>query len=451
MKGILFNILSDLDEAVMWKAMRSRVFGPLLNIPGEDNNASGWTAQMVGTFADLATIEAGDKVFFFKNKTLYGIGEVISPADREESPLLQNAPGALRPEPIDGTSPDGEESSSSSSGASNGSALYTGDDWQKVRAVVPFRGSPAFFKQGIDMDHLLGSNRLQRAPYLEFFESKNFSLLTEEETRTLAQLLWTVNRDTDDVVEPPNALDEFETSIRTRSPEEFSVRSHVEANREVLLEDDEFSKENWAHGLALEALKKSDEEVLPSALAERERRHVFREFPTSPAKPSVWANHLDILAERQPSPSTDGGDAIVTDGTDTTVGYEVIEVKKEEVRYIDDLVGYLGQLMKYVDHVAEELADGHYDAIDAYLLTGGYSESDDTYRERVLQEFENRPMTPAEAEDTSTELPATYREYVASHRPFDPELQLWNRVSLLEYGWNEQTDSVEIRDVTESF
>jgi hypothetical protein len=95
------------------------------------------------------------------------------------------------------------------------------------------------------MDYLLNSNCLQRAPYLEFFEGKNFSLLTEEETRTLTRLIWTVNRDTDDRVEPSIGLEEFESSVRNRSPEEFSIRSHIEANRETLFDGDEFSKESW--------------------------------------------------------------------------------------------------------------------------------------------------------------------------------------------------------------
>ncbi|WP_262181675.1 hypothetical protein [Haloarcula laminariae] len=454
MKGVLFNVLSELDERVMWDGMRGRVFGPVLKIPGEDNSRSDWTAAMVGTFADLATIEAGDSVFFFKDKMIYGVGEVLDTTGNPQRPLLYNFPDALEPAAVDaitGSRPedDAETNNDSERKAQRmaDEALYTGQSWSKIRILIPFRAAPAFFEQGIDMDYVLSSNGIPRSSYLEFFEGKNFSLLSKETTENLTHLIHMVNRDTSSgkVIDMAEPLIDFEIAVDGRDSDPVSIRQYVSDNPSRVLDDGLFSKENWVHATIIEALKSGADDILPESMTGRSRQQIYREFPTSPAKPTSWANHLDVLTEIQPQ--FDFPDSTPADDQATTVGYEVIEIKKDEIWYVDNLVDHLEQLMKYVDYVAEEIADGHYQAIDAYLLTGGYADTDETYREEVRQAFEERPTSPAEAEDRSTELPATYRMPVSSHRPFERDPQLWNNVTLLEYNWKEDEQRIEFRTV----
>jgi hypothetical protein len=189
--------------------------------------------------------------------------------------------------------------------------------------------------------------------------------------------------------------------------------------------------------------------VLPEELSSRSRHQVFREFPSAPAKPTTWADHTDILTEIAPQTESQTADAQAE--SQPTVGYEIIEVKRGDISYTDgseystahNLADDLAQLLKYVDYFADHLADGNYGSISAYLLTGGYSDEDGAYSDRVTEAFENRPMNPRDSDDDS-KLPQTYRTYTERHHNSGGKAAIWNDITLLEYGWDDDTETVTI-------
>jgi len=50
---------------------------------------------LLETVTDYLTISLGDKMFFFKNRKIYGIGKVIDCCDESRIPILINYPGSL--------------------------------------------------------------------------------------------------------------------------------------------------------------------------------------------------------------------------------------------------------------------------------------------------------------------------------------------------------------------
>ncbi|MFC6799527.1 hypothetical protein [Haladaptatus sp. DYSN1] len=483
MKGVLFNIKSELEMDIIWDAMRNGIFGPVLTVPGTENKhfegrkpTFEWSSQMAGTFGDLAAIEPGDKVFFFKAKTIYGVGEVLDIEGTSRNPLFLNFEDASTPKPtqvdldwlnvnedapavedaqisFDNISDGLEDSQTSDDGVKynlpdsdvldikEDDALYSGSGWTNARIVVPFRPAPLFFEQGIDMDFALSSNAAARFSYLEFFEAKNFSLLSEDEALGLLELLLLVNNPNSgdaQSIAPAKNTNDFIELLNQKTKGNFSIHGYVADNVSGLRSNGFFKKENWVHALAIEALRTNDSTNLPDCLQNDLRRNVFREYPVSPAKPTTWANQLDILTEISSRNSDDG---IPTAGNEfVTVGYELIEVKKDETTTIDGLSKQLGQLLKYTDYIANTHVNGHYAALDAYLLTGGYSDV-------VLRAFESQPTSPKDEKNSDSELPQIYREYVVEANPSGPDVDIWNDVVLLEYDWNSNTRRFEVREL----
>jgi hypothetical protein len=363
-------------------------------------NIATWSGPMLATMADYATIRAGDLIFFFANRLIYGIGRALDPyantALASGRGAFQNYPDSTRPSPATPTP--------------NLAVLGPGEDaeWMRVRVVVPFTAAPLFFSEGIDMDEVLSSAGAEVAWGLRFWEGFSFRALGEAETDLLVQVF--LRRFANVPTAPAGVAGQTVAQIAGRFDPTLhlplSIGDMVFADSALYLNGDVFRNEEALHGLLVEAL-----DPLPGragSLASGDRLDVFHEVPASPPKPPQWADAIDVMGtSRYPGmPSR-------------AVHYVLIEAKKDSVtgsaNYHDQR---MSQLMKYVDFLARNYCGGNYAAITAYL---------------VAHEYSTGIMTRHSQVRAKTNL--LKRSYVLNPRETPPSRE-WDGLALLAYDWD---------------
>ena len=115
------------------------VYSTKLNLP----KGKYWRRQHEGTLADYVTMESKDNIYFFIDRKIYGIGELVS-LNRDCKFL--NYPGANKPIKYQYNE-------------IKGHLLWDEGEYSvDQRWICIFKPSPHFFKNGIDMDDFLSSN-----------------------------------------------------------------------------------------------------------------------------------------------------------------------------------------------------------------------------------------------------------------------------------------------------
>src|SRR5690606_12031157 len=104
---------------------------------------SSWGIHHEGTFADYLTMNEGDNIYFFHQRKIYGIGELVNV--KGDCKFL-NFPQADLPIDYEYTT------------LSDKMILNGSEENKKNRMLCTFKGSPYFFSQGVDMDEVLASN-----------------------------------------------------------------------------------------------------------------------------------------------------------------------------------------------------------------------------------------------------------------------------------------------------
>ncbi len=136
MAGYLFSL--D-NESSLIDAINKGIFSIRLSAP--NNNV--WSKHHEGTMADYSSMKAGDNVYFFIKRKIYGIGTLVNVgADCK----FLNYPGSNMPLTADYS----EIADSIILNDGSGESLH-------LRFICVFAPSPFFFVKGIDIDELLSS------------------------------------------------------------------------------------------------------------------------------------------------------------------------------------------------------------------------------------------------------------------------------------------------------
>ncbi len=398
MKGYVFSV-ADADPIA---ELRRGVYGVYQSPSQPRTGTSGrpyWSYAMLETFADYATMSPGDAIFFFRNRLLYGIGRVIG------SPRVPPA----RLNYVDADAPDAEPLESGS--AVLGPSVTT--RWQEVRVVVPFEPAPVFFASGLDMDEVLSSPDARNAWGLRFWERRSFMQLGVRETQMLIDAFLRRFYNMPGGIEGNAVEPALEHSgLAEASP--LSVHSMVRRSPDRYTDGTRIRQESTLHGLLVEAIRDGD----PAFLTEdAERGDIFHELSASPPKPALYADWIDVVGTRT-----------VPTLSMSPVHFDLVEAKKDAVTGgADQFDRTVAQLMKYVDFVAANYADGNYGALSAYFVASSFSSE-------VL----------ARSEDAATvQAGATTRSYILDPHESRPT-RTWARLSLVKYRWNSDTERLEL-------
>ncbi len=160
------------NEAGAWSNLKdivsSGVYAALLNTP-----KGYWGTAHEGTFADYASVQEGDAVFFFSKRKIYGIGRIVNVGG---ACRFLNFPGASEP-----TIPTYED-------VQDEMLRDEGPVSVDQRWLCTFAGDPAIFTSGVDIDDVLASDP-QSFKALRAMQSVSFARMDDRETQALKDVI----------------------------------------------------------------------------------------------------------------------------------------------------------------------------------------------------------------------------------------------------------------------
>lgn len=378
MSGYIINLA---DEDALRRYVEFGVYGTLMKRPDYPS----WSVAAELTLADYLTMRPGDLIFFFRERTIYGVGRLVSMQRGSPTAALANYPGASFPRahpPDDRTT-----------------LLYRQHREEDMRWVVFFRPDPAFFRHGLDMDEVLQGDIRNVVRGLRVFEKRSFIQVEDEEAQVMVDLLLRRNATTlgnvwqanEHVFPDQSAF--YHAQVSARNAELGAYQIDIDTLLAHYVRDGSVAHEAllqaWlAHALTVRA---------PGVTAIFGAwDYVANQVSASPQKPVMYMDRIDLFGytTRRLSASF----------PPTIMRYKAIELKKD---LISD-VNVINQMLKYVDWLAHTRAGGDYSMVDAYLVASGY--------------------TP-EVVDYACDVGV--RDYITPYRPYHK--QQWSQLTLVRY------------------
>lgn len=287
-------------------------------------------AAFIGTLADYLGMKAGDDIFFFTERKIYGIGRLVKIADTdcrfrisandfEKPPLTEERKPEIH------------------------------------KFTCTFEPDPYFFKEGVDMDEVLTFSP-EKIKSLRFFSNMTFIKLDDIESEAIKNVIARKNE---------KYLDKFAVDAHFK----FSDELHIEMAKKIKEDPGSYelsvfdylkhkrnrhvSSEYYIEGAIMDLLR---DENGSKTLGKWD--FIGRQYPASPPKPSEYEETMDLFGYRY-----------VPKFPNAISKYLVIELKVGTINK-----DHVQQTMKYVDWISREYAKGDYSMIEAYTI--GYDKED---------------------------------------------------------------------------
>ena len=368
MAGYVFS-LNNMES--LHECIHKGVYGTILTNP--KNNT--WGIHHEATFADYASMKAGDYVFFFIKRKIYGIGKLknLNIDDGLDDCKFLNYPNADKPiEPI----------------VCENNIFLDKEDIQQ-RFICTFEPYPDFFKNGIDMDDAL-SSKPECFKMLRAFWKVSFIKLDDDEATCLFDVLLKKSHAISDTY-PRNYLQVHDT-ITAKLNNDFLLTS-----KNILRYAS--NGNSLKHEMALEAgiIDQLSRGVENTIATFGNQNYISHQVVASPFKAIDYMDKIDIFMYS------------CVQGFSTKDKYSVLELKKDKAKKED-----IDQLLKYVDWIKDEYAGQDYSSINAYLVA--YDFEDD------IQDYMSNYGT---------------RYFSIGRRPVITDI--WSNITLVKYRFDELT------------
>lgn len=381
MAGYIFNF-NNMESLI--RCAVSGVYSTILSTP-----KGYWYPHHEGTFADYSTMKPGDNIYFFSNRRIYGIGELVNIANDCK---FANFKDASIPKPF--YYDDLKES-----------LLWDEGEYSvNQRWLCTFEPSPHFFKRGVDMDDVLASNpsafRMLRA-----FWRVSFIKFDDDENQAFKDILLKSNQDAlkapiEDETIFPNESKSVHAALRKKI-----LSNDYDLNIAPILTECATGSV-LKHEMALEAgllfqLSESDVHTLDIF---GDWDYLSHQVVASPFKHIDWMDKMDIF-----------GFSYIPGFSPTKSEYFIAELKIGKAKAQD-----VEQMMKYVDWVKDEYCFGDYSMINAFLVTSKFDEE-------VME------LTESVAD----------RKFTVDKRP--AKSLEWKNLKLVEYSYNPSIERLDFR------
>lgn len=337
-----------------------------------------WSLACEATFADYVSMKAGDNIYFFQDRKIYGVGALTNVGPDCK---YKNYPQASIPR-------------SPSYSAVQADMLYdNGPDSINLRWLCTFKPAPAFFINGVDMDDVL-SAAPEHFRMIRAMQQVSFMKLDDEENRALRDHIIFRNRLRlgDQAAHHP-----YHDAVHVALAPKVTADHMLTATdiMDCCVNTDGLLK----HEMALEC-------GLVDAIAHHRAEadiigkwdYISHQVLASPFKPLIYVDKMDIFGYKY-IPGLPAG-------YDTLSDFLILELKREEAGRDS-----VEQVMKYVEWVKQEYAFGDYSRIKALVVAGSFTQ---------------------EAVDAIGEIAVRYYTY-GSHPSVTDR---WNEVTLLRYRYN---------------
>lgn len=286
-----------------------------------------------GTFADYCSMKPGDNIYFFTNRKIFGIGELICIGNDCK---FVNYPTASNPVQED-------YSKISEEMILNDGALNVNNRW-----ICIFKPAPCFYCTPVDMDDVL-SYKPNTFKSLRTFWKKSFTKIDDEENNSLKEFILLRNQNTIDTYE-------FSSDFHKRNESKFKNEDYLLSYKPILTfssTQDNIIK----HEMALESaviLELSNNKHSPFGNWD----YISHQVEASPFKPIDYMDKIDIFGYK------------FLPNTKIISKYLIIENKNEEAT-----IEVAEQISKYVDWVVKNYAYGNYEMVEAYIVAPSFSDN----------------------------------------------------------------------------
>ncbi len=349
-----------------------------------------WMTHHEGTFADFATMQGGDNIYFFIRRKIYGIGKLV--AGHSDCKFF-NFPNAGAPK------------------ATKYSAVKPQLLWDEgeiscgQRCICMFEPDPHFFRLGIDIDDVLSSNPTAFR-MLRVFWKLSFIKFDDDENQAFRDIILKRNQA---AISKPTPANVFDCKLcHTTVASKLSPSYNFGAGISAILTSCSLGNQ-LKHEMALEA------GILHQLfIRDANTVNVFgtwdylsHQVAASPFKPVDYMDKMDLF-----------GYAYLTGFRPTKSRFLVGELKKDSATTQD-----VEQLMKYVDWVKDEYCHGDYDMIHAFL---------------VAHEFDTSVIKLAKS--------VGMRKYSVGMRP--TQSFEWHNLKLVRYSFNATSSQLEFSVIT---
>ncbi|MFN2576744.1 MAG: hypothetical protein ABR607_03530 [Pyrinomonadaceae bacterium] len=377
MPGYIFG-LNSLDSLLLYT--RNGVYATRLSEP----NGS-WRGHHEGTFADYATMKAGDNIYFFIQRKIYGLGKLINVGPDCK---YFNFPGASLPH------------SFAYQSVRQNILWDEGAISVNQRCVCFFEPDPHFFASGVDMDDVLSSNP-EAFKMLRVFWKLSFIKFDDHENQAFRDVLLKRNQRVLVSVGPEDAFD-FRPSRKGILQRLTTQHLFVEGMTNVLsacADGDQLKHEMAIETGIIHQLSVRDDHTCDIF---GDWDYISHQVVASPFKPVDYMDKMDLF-----------GYAYVSGFKPTKGRFLVCEIKRGVARPED-----INQLMKYVDWVKDEYCHGDYSMIRAFFVAHDFEEGT----------FDHK-------------LAVGLRKYTVGVRP--ARSLEWDAVKLLRYTFNGSSSRIE--------
>jgi hypothetical protein len=349
--GYIFNLDNEIS---LKNSIENGVYSTNLSQP--QNNL--WKIHHEGTFADFLSMKQGDNVYFFINRKIYGLGELVN---IEFDCKFLNYPNADIPTvPVYNDIKD---------------IMLLNDTESKInnRCICTFKPSPYYFHNGIDMDDVLSSNpnsfRMLRA-----FWKVSFIKIDDEENKALKDII--LKRNEEFLTNPSETFD-FSDSLQQSIGNKLSSEYNIGSNNILKYCS---GVVNIRHEMAIEAhiidvISQDDNNIFGRW------DYVSHQVIASPFKPIDYMDKMDLF-----------GFSYIS-GFNTISKYLIVEIKKDKAT-----IEAVDQVMKYVDWINQEYAHGDYYMINAFIVAFDFPEEVINYKNLVCKRNYIRGRRPTKAD-----------------------------------------------------
>lgn len=371
--GWIFNLNSE--EALKYY-IKEGVYSTRIKPPKKN----GWSIAYLGTIADYASMQAGELVYFFIKKKIYGVGELVD-IGSINSCVFKNLETAFYPKIDD------EYINNTPEFYDDSLVFHERNVWDckidkdsrfyQQRWVCVFKPYPCFY-EGIDMDDILKSDTTHKdLRGLRTFSGVSFMKLSPSENQIFKTYI------------EAKKLSQFETDMQWQINHE-KMANKLDTRHAFNLEPLIATKENADGYVSSEMLIEAS---LLSSLVHKNKDvcnvfglwdYISHQVTASPFKPVEYMDKMDICGYK-------GGDGGFWDAKE----FLLIEIKKGSATDAD-----VEQINKYINWLRHEY--GAEIEIKAFLVAFDYGHINDIsgdinfviYKSKMGKITFNKGLTP---------------------------------------------------------
>jgi len=308
-----------------------------------------WRIHHEGTFADYATMKSGDNIYFFIDRKIYGIGELVNikSAKSGNQCKYSNYPKACIPMPFQYSK-------------EKKSLLWDeGKNSINQRWICIFKPSPCFFTNGIDMDDVLQSNP-DAFKMLRAFWKLSFVKFDDQENQAFRDIILKINNNVLENKTPgenvylDNSKVTHSNILSKLNKTDYSI--DVAPFLNTCNEDSRIRHEMAIEAALLYQLSHKD---AASTDVFGTWDYLSHQVIASPFKPIDYMDKMDVF-----------GYSYVVGYAPTRSAYLLAELKRDEASIED-----VEQVLKYVDWVKDEYCFNDYSMINAFLVAYDFDQN----------------------------------------------------------------------------